>query len=161
MAMPLLRTASTSTLCTMSAVWGSSVPVGSSARNRMGSLASCRASTHLCFSPPDRSLAICVTRWSSLTNFKSSSARSIFSFSGIRSSSASKMFSMTVISPKRAKVLCSMMAIRLRICDFRGSSSSSAQKSTSLICMSLPHLPHLAPSNGSSVQPQAEQELNR
>jgi len=48
--------------CTTLAVAGSSVPVGSSARRIMGDLASWRARTTLCFSPPDSSLATCIKR---------------------------------------------------------------------------------------------------
>ena len=46
MAMPLFFTDSTRARCTISAVLGSSVPVGSSARKSNGSLASWRARTH-------------------------------------------------------------------------------------------------------------------
>gem|GEM_PF-5743121 len=49
------------------AVSGSSVPVGSSAKSRNGFFASCRASTTRCFSPPERSRAMCIIRWESRT----------------------------------------------------------------------------------------------
>src|SRR5660398_156756 len=47
-------------LLTSSAVLRSSVPVGSSANNSIGSFTSCLASTTRCFSPPESSLAICI-----------------------------------------------------------------------------------------------------
>ena len=99
--------------------------MGSSARKKSGSLASCLAMTILCFSPPDRSLAMCMVLCAMLTN-----SRRLMAFStrfGVRSSMASRTFSMTDLSPKRAKVLCSMMAILPRISSLRGSCSGSDQ----------------------------------
>ncbi len=63
MVIPLSFTPSMRAWWMSSAVLGSNVPVGSSARKSMGSLAICRASTTRCFSPPDRSRAMWVILW--------------------------------------------------------------------------------------------------
>ena len=77
--MPILLVfaASISIAWTTFAVPGSSVPVGSSANSMNGSFASCRASTTRCFSPPERSRAICIIRWESFTWSMRSAARLI------------------------------------------------------------------------------------
>ncbi len=151
MAMPLFFTDSTRARCTMSAVLGSSVPVGSSARNIKGSLANWRARTQRCFSPPERSRAMCMVRCSRPTALSKARAFSTLCFSFI-GPKASKMFSMTLDSPKRAKVRCNMMAMRSRMAMLKGSLSFKPQKSTSCREVLPPHFLQGSPFLGISTR---------
>ena len=148
-----------SPLWTISAVVGSRVPVGSSARKNRGSLASCLAMTTLCFSPPDRSLAMWVVLWVMLTSLSMSMALLMRSSPWTSAGIASMTFSTTVMSPKSANVLWSMMAMCPLTACLRGSSTLRDQKSTARVSVSPPHLQHFAPLMGRSRSPHFLQRL--
>ncbi len=151
---------SISARCTTFAVSWSNVPVGSSAKSKIGASANCLASTILCFSPPLRSLVSGMfTRCNIFTD--SSISYTFFSlllFGYLVRSSASNIFQMTLSSLYNAKLRCSMIAIALFSVRLI---SLSCQKFTSLNSNSVAHLGHLSPTLlGPSIQVQPGQYAN-